>query len=69
MDINQIELSGIIYIFTFIVSLVGLLIVFGIVKRTKDKMRYGLFMQGLPKLSTDLILKLEVFKEETWWKD
>jgi hypothetical protein len=27
------------------------------------------FMQGLPKLSTDLILKLEVFKEEMRWKD
>lgn len=39
---NQMGLSEIIYILTFIVGLFGVLIVFGIVKRTKDKMRLGL---------------------------
>jgi hypothetical protein len=61
MDINQIELSGIIYIFTFIVSLVGLLIVFGIVKRTKDKMRYGLLYVLLGMVVFVLLKAFEIF--------
>jgi hypothetical protein len=43
MSITQIELSGILSIIIFLISLAGLLIIFGIVKRTKEKMRYGLF--------------------------
>jgi len=61
MNINQIELSGIIYIFTFIVALVGLLIVFGIVKRTKDKMRYGLLYVLLGMVVFVLLKAFEIF--------
>jgi hypothetical protein len=62
MNINQIELSGIIYIFSFIVSLVGLLIVYGIVKRTKDKMRYGLIYVLLGIAVFVLLKAFEIFE-------
>jgi len=41
MNINSIELSGILSIITFVIGLVGLVILYAIVKRTKEKMRVG----------------------------
>lgn len=58
---NQIELSEIFYIFTFIISLFGVLIVFSIVKRTKEKMRYGLLYVLLSMVVFVLLKTLDIF--------